>query len=426
MSGSDPGHMSEVPNAVDDRRPAGTPDRSAQGTPRRLGHRPALDGLRGAAFVMVFVDHTRLVADLQFGEVAMYVFLALSGFLVTVAVLGEAGRQDTIRVRRFFARRGRRLIPSLAALLIVWLVVVVLFPHAGWTATTPGGGATGPTEIGVAIRGSIGALGYLTNWLDILGLYGGRFPLGHLWFLATQEQLYLLWVPVMALLACRCPRLVAPVSLALATASTAWALLLMHQRADWMRIYAGTDTRAASILLGSALAVGWAAGRFCGLARRGWGAAVQAACVGVLGWALFTFSTRHASIDDGLAWVACTVAGGGLVLALAVAEQGWVHRVLSHRVLGYLGSRSYGLYLWHYVWLTWLAGFGLVGIAGAVLASLVCAEASWQLVERRFGSRRRPDPSRPGPAVTATPVGLVADASPRGLEAVGRAPIMGG
>ncbi len=365
---------------------------------------------------MVFVDHTRLLADLQFGEVAMYVFLALSGFLVTVALLGEASRQGTIRVRRFFARRGRRLLPALVALVIVWLVVVALFPHAGWTSTTPGGGSTGPTDFGVAIRGSIGALGYVTNWLDILGLYGGRFPLGHLWFLATQEQMYLLWVPVLALLVSLRRRLVGPVALILAAMSTAWALLLMHQGSNWMRIYAGTDTRAGSILLGSALAAGWSSGRFDGLARRGRGTVVRAASVAVLVWALFTFSTRHASFDDALAWVAATMAGASLVLAVAVAERGWLHRLLGHRVLGYLGSRSYGLYLWHYVWLTWLAGFGLIGIAGAVLASLLCAEASWQVIELRFGSRRghepRP-PTRPGP----TP--------PTHLETVGPAPIMG-
>ena len=365
---------------------------------------------------MVFVDHTRLLADLQFGEVAMYVFLALSGFLVTAALLGEAGRQGAIGVRRFFARRGRRLLPALAALLIVWLVVVALFPHAGWTSTTPGGGSTGPTDFGVAIRGSIGALGYVTNWLDILGLYGGRFPLGHLWFLATQEQLYLVWVPVLALVVSRCRRLVVPVALTLAVASTAWALLLMHQGSNWMRIYAGTDTRAGSILLGSALAVGWSSGRFQALARRGAGTVVRAASAGVLVWALFTFSTRHASFDDALAWVAATVAGAFLVLAMAVAEQGWLHRLFGHRVLGYLGSRSYGLYLWHYVWLTWLAGFGLIGIAGAVLASVVCAEASWQVIEQRFGSGRGPDPSPPSHPRSAPPTRL---------ETVAPAPIMG-
>ena len=420
MFGPDPGHMSEVPVVVDHPLPDPAADPATRRPTRRpgrsLGRRPALDGLRGAAFVMVFVDHTRLLADLQFGQVAMYVFLALSGFLVTVALMGEAGRQGTIRVQHFFARRGRRLLPALGALLIVWLVVVGLFPHAAWTSTTPGGGATGPTDFGVAIRGSIGALGYVTNWLDILGLYGGRFPLGHLWFLATQEQLYLLWVPLLAVLVCRCRRLVVPVALALAAGSTAWALLLMHQGANWMRIYAGTDTRAASILLGSALAVGWSSGHFDALARRRLGTAVRMACVGVLVWALFTFSTRHASLDDGLAWVACTVAGAVLVLAMVVADQGWLHRLFGHRVLGYLGSRSYGLYLWHYVWLTWLAGFGLLGIAGAAVASLVCAETSWQVIELRFGAVRRREPSPP--SYPGRP-------GPTRLETVGAAPIMG-
>jgi peptidoglycan/LPS O-acetylase OafA/YrhL len=357
--------------------------------PRRLGHRPALDGLRGIAFVMVFVDHTRLLADLQFGEVAMYLFLALSGFLITVQLVGEAGRHGTVRLRRFFGRRLRRLMPALGLLVGVWLVVIALFPHAGWTSTTPGGGSPGPTDLLVALKGSLGALGYLSNWLDILGLYGGRFPLGHLWFLATQEQFYLLWVPVLALLICRFRRLVIPAALGLAIVSVGEALWMMHRGTAWMRIYAGTDTRAASILIGSALAMAWSQGRLDWLAHRLWGAVVRVGAVAALSWALVNFSHQHASTLDGLAWVVATVAGAALVSAMVLAERGLLHRAFGHPVLGYLGSRSYGLYLWHYVWLTWLAGLGAIGILAAGLASLVSAEASWQLVERRMLGRGR-------------------------------------
>jgi len=45
---------------------------------------------------------------------------------------------------------------------------------------------------------------------------------------------------------------------------------------------------------------------------------------------------------------------------------------------------SYALYLWHYVALTWFHALGALGSVVALMMSLVVAEASWHLVERRF------------------------------------------
>ncbi len=91
-----------------------------------------------------------------------------------------------------------------------------------------------------------------------------------------------------------------------------------------------------------------------------------------------------------------TVAAPVLVVVLVTADRGHLSSVLSHRTLVYLGSRSYALYLWHYVWLTWLAGAGTFGIGASLVASLVCAELSWRLVEQRalgLARRRRPEPA---------------------------------
>jgi peptidoglycan/LPS O-acetylase OafA/YrhL len=49
----------------------------------------------------------------------------------------------------------------------------------------------------------------------------------------------------------------------------------------------------------------------------------------------------------------------------------------------YLARRSYGLYLRHDVWLTWLRGAGAIGIVEALVAVVCCAEISWHLVETR-------------------------------------------
>jgi peptidoglycan/LPS O-acetylase OafA/YrhL len=360
---------------------------------RRLGFRPSLEGLRGVAFVMVFLDHTRWLPGLQLGGVAMYLFFGLSGFLVTAQLVAESGRDGRVDVPRFFSKRVRRLAPALALLLGVWLVVVALFPHASWTTTTPGGGSPGPTDLLVGLKGVVGAGGLLTNWLDIFGLYGGRFALGHLWFIAVQEQLYLIWVPLLALLLVRFRRLVVPVALGLAALSLLESLVLIHGHTNWMRIYAGTDTRATTLLLGSAAAMWWSSGRLDWIGRRFVRVVAVPASAGALVWALVALSAERASAVQTAGWIVAAVAGPLLVAALVVTGGGTGGRWLSRRVPLYLGSRSYALYLWHYVWLTWLASAGVLGVVGSLLAALVCAEISWWLVERPALRGRRPAPT---------------------------------
>ena len=373
--------VADLPRPAD---PALLPEPS---TPRKLGFRPALEGLRGVAFVMVFLDHTRWVPRLQFGGVAMYLFFGLSGFLVTAQLVTRAGSDGRVDLRRFASARIRRIGPALALLLGVWLVVIALFPHASWTTTTPGGGSPGPTQLAVALKGVAGAGALLTNWLDIFGLYGGRFPLGHLWFIAVQEQLYLVWIPVLALLLWRFRRLVAPVALTLAAVSLVEAMVLMHGGTNWLRIYAGPDTRATALLLGSAAAMWWGEGRFDRLGRPIVRSLVTMVAIAGLAWSLVALSAHRASLEQSAGWIVATVTGPLLVVALVVGA-GAVGRWLSSRVLVHVGSRSYALYLWHYVWLTWFAAAGVLGVVGALLASLVCAEISWWSVERP--TRRAP------------------------------------
>ncbi len=69
-------------------------------------------------------------------------------------------------------------------------------------------------------------------------------------------------------------------------------------------------------------------------------------------------------------------------------------RFCSARVLVWLGQRSYAVYLWHYLWATWLNPLSpWVSIPVGVAASLLCAVLSWRFVEApalRYARRFRP------------------------------------
>ena len=123
-----------------------------------------------------------------------------------------------------------------------------------------------PDELG-RLRGEVaGALTYVTNWYLILQqtsyfqALGRPSPLQHLWSLAVEEQYYVVW-PVLLLLLLRLVRgrrrLLFVLIAAAALLSTAEMWVLFEPFSDPSRVYFGTDTRAATLLVGSALAVIW-------------------------------------------------------------------------------------------------------------------------------------------------------------------------
>ena len=91
-------------------------DRRLGGVDRgpRLAHRPALDGLRGAAVLSVLLYHTGV---LRGGWIGVDTFFVLSGYLITSLLLAEHDRTGGIALKVFWGRRARRLLPALFLLL---------------------------------------------------------------------------------------------------------------------------------------------------------------------------------------------------------------------------------------------------------------------------------------------------------------------
>jgi len=382
------------------RSPGGAPVPSEV---RLLRHTPALDGLRGLAWAGVFVTHSSLFPGLAFGQASMFVFFGLSGFLITSLLVDERAVRGRVSLRRFVARRAWRLVPALVLFLVVWLAVVAVLGAHPWITSVPGTGAGQPESFTTALEGVGGALAYLTNWLTITGSYSGYVPLGHLWSLAVEEQVYLLWAPLVVVLLRWRRRAVVAVAVALAGLSTLEVvhLELAAHGYGGNRMYMGTDTRAGAFLIGGALAVVSAHGGLRVLRRATPSAVAAVVALGLLVCGLVDLTTRQPSLTAYcLAWAAATVGGPLLVASVVERPGGRLARLLSTPVLTYLGRRSYALYLWHYVWLTWFRSLGRPGILYALALSLVSAELSWRLVE----SRAQRWKNRTVPPVVPSPV----------------------
>src|SRR5262249_27011222 len=150
-------------------------------------------------------------------------------------LLAEWQQHGNLDLRAFWLRRARRLLPAVYLLLVVTLAVFVTFHGDEVTK----------------VRGdALAAFAYVINWYFILrpqsyfGSIGRPSPLQHLRSLAIEEQFYLIWPPVLALLLRRWSRRrLTGLLLAGAAASTLLMALLYRPGSDPSRVYYGTDTR---------------------------------------------------------------------------------------------------------------------------------------------------------------------------------------
>jgi peptidoglycan/LPS O-acetylase OafA/YrhL len=157
----------------------------------RLGHVPALDGIRGLAIALVVSMHA--FGFPAGGFIGVDLFFVLSGFLITTLLLEEVEATGRISLRDFYERRVRRLLPALLVLLIVYSVV--------------------EAARGRSVLPAVAGLFYFSNFSNFLHLTAWRTnALDHLWSLAEEEQFYLVWPPILILLV-RWRRLLAPLLL---------------------------------------------------------------------------------------------------------------------------------------------------------------------------------------------------------------------
>src|SRR3954452_21970265 len=84
-------------------------------TVSKLGHVPALDGLRGIAIAIVVGYHA--FGFPLGGWLGVDLFFVLSGFLITTFLLAEHAAPGTVRLRAFYVRRAPGLHPALSVLL---------------------------------------------------------------------------------------------------------------------------------------------------------------------------------------------------------------------------------------------------------------------------------------------------------------------
>lgn len=316
----------------------------------------ALDGLRAVAVMVVFASHLA-PTYLPGGGLGVDIFFALSGYLITSIMVEEYRTRGDISFKHFYLRRAARLMPALLLLLAVASLTILVVPGRpyGWEE--------------ILYAGT-----YVMNWVRALGLGDSAF-LGHTWSLAVEEQFYLLWPPIF-LFALRRRIAAAPiVAGVLVLASVAWSTTLYFSGAAPERIYNGFDTRAAEILAGCCAAFIPLDSRFAGILTKLWPVPALI-LVGDL-----------CLLDESILYTGGFGLRGAVAawLIIALRKECLLSVPLANPVAVYVGQISYGLYLWHYFFLSVFNVLGFHSLPrnlAVLLATFAAAIFSYHLVEK--------------------------------------------
>ncbi len=300
--------------------------------PNRLA---ALDGVRGVAILLVLVDHGAFAVlghapAWSLGQHGVALFFVLSGFLIT------CGLAENPRLGQFYARRCFRLMPA------AWAYIAAMALLTYWT------GAHFVSATGVAA-----CLLFFRNFVS----NAGNVATGHFWSLSIEEQFYLVWPALLLLFGNRRSRWAA-LLLAIGAAGFRFAHPAMDMRS--------TFGRADGLLLGCVAGllftdstVRTRLSRYVNL---------------LLAPALVT-AAACVSLFHGVPPLVENAAFAALILALGLAPQAPVARILSAPALVWFGRLSYSLYLWQQPFT--LAGNLPLFLVGVPLAAM----ASYHLIE---------------------------------------------
>lgn len=351
------------------------------------------DGLRAIAVLMVFFQH-RLFGDIgEIGHLGVWLFFALSGFLI-IGILSaqrtrieQSGSRFGAELKRFLFRRTLRIFPIYYLMLVVMSILMAL------------GMASPELASGMPFH-----FAYLSNfWIgSVLHYWPGRYS--HLWSLSIEEQFYLAFAPLLLLVAARRHHVVC-----LAIVVVGLISLLAMRAAHWQEItiYTHPLTNFWLLALGGSggLMIAGKESRLRILLGHGMSLFVLTVCVvgfcateprwSQLGSSL-AFTIVSALYGVCIAALVCSIACCRSTAIIGLLETGW---------LVSFGRISYGFYLYHNLIpdLTRnhhaTAFFGgrvpmwahAAGIAASFAISLTLAVLSWRLIEEpilRLKTRR--------------------------------------
>lgn len=305
----------------------------------------SVDGLRAVAVLAVLLYHLG-IDWIPGGFLGVDLFFVISGYVITGLILDSIARSGTLDLRAFYLSRIRRLVPALVAMIVFTTLFIGVY--------APDTVRRFIADIPYVLTGSM-------NWAlvsrqqDYFEAIGRPPLLQHTWSLAVEAQFYLIW-PLVLLFILRyfgkknIPFAALAIAIASGVALFAYSIRIDTQESAISHVYFGTDTHSIGLFLGSALAVSWQPQNLSKeITKRAQDFVDFIGVIGLLGL-LSTFLFINES-DPTLYRIAFPLSAlfGCATLISVVHPASRFAPLLSTRPLIWIGERSYGIYLWHWI-----------------------------------------------------------------------------
>ena len=305
----------------------------------------SVDGLRAVAVIAVLLYHLG-IDWIPGGFLGVDLFFVISGYVITGLILDSIARSGTLDLRAFYLSRIRRLVPALVAMLVFTTLFIGVY--------APDTVRRFLADIPYVMTGSM-------NWAlvsrqqDYFEAIGRPPLLQHTWSLAVEAQFYLIW-PLVLLFILRyfgkknIPFAALAIAIASGVTLFAYSIRIDTQESAISHVYFGTDTHSIGLFLGSALAVSWQPQNLTReISKRAQDFIDLIGVVGLLGlFSTFLFINEN---DPTLYRIAFPLSAlfGCATLISVVHPASRFAPILSTRPLIWIGERSYGIYLWHWI-----------------------------------------------------------------------------
>lgn len=317
------------------------------------------------------------------GFVGVDIFFVISGYLITSILATEWQQTGHVDFAAFYARRVRRILPALANMIVLVMIsAVILLGRHGSVFEQTGQSAAASLVF-------IANFYFQANSGSYFDAPNESMPLLHLWSLSVEEQYYLVYPVLLALLLKLVPGGVVRRLLALCVFS--FLLAEFWVRVEPERAFYQMPARFWELALGGVVALravpaaAWVRGQWLVPAGMVF---IAIACVFTAEWGSF----------PGMGALPA-VLGSSMVLwgVHCGATHGRVAGMLRSPVFVTTGLLSYSFYLWH--WPLLAIDFNMrIEPAYTAWRLLLCALAfglawlSWRFVEQPFRTRRYSSP----------------------------------
>ncbi len=305
----------------------------------------SVDGLRAVAVIAVLLYHLG-IDWIPGGFLGVDLFFVISGYVITGLILDSIEKSGGLDLRAFYLSRIRRLLPALIAMVVLTTLYI---------------GVYAPETVRRFLNDLPFVFTGTMNWAlvnreqDYFEVIGRPPLLQHTWSLAVEAQFYLVW-PLVLLFVLRYfgKKNISFVALAIALASGI-ALFIYSVQIDIKEsavshVYFGTDTHSIGLFLGAALAVSWKPQNLTKeITKRAQDFVDLIGVFGFLGLlSAFLFINES---DPTLYRIAfpLTALFGCATLISVIHPASRFAPILSTRPALWIGERSYGIYLWHWI-----------------------------------------------------------------------------